>query len=595
MFAARLLTAICAVLTGASALGQQTLTLTNPMPGCGVGGAPAVIEFNGDIRIAAGGVTLKCNTTIIAKGGDIYIDNPVFGYTPHTEPRPDGQDGFSSYSLTLITRCGPRAISADPIDPVMPGPPLPLLDIAGIGEPVPADGGNDLIAAPRQYCGSIHLLSPVWLAGEYGTDGRQAESAGTGYAGGNGGNGGAFTAESAKDINASSIIDTSGGQGGSGGMGGPLNGCNGGAGQGNGGWGAAGGNAGPVTLKHGAGSTNTAVIRIGSGLYRYIVARGGNSGNGGVATLGAQGGCGGVAGAGGSAANGGSGGAVMVEGFRVESGAHPDYFVIDSGGGRGGSAGPGSGAAWCAPQFTTGGDGDPNDPSDPEEPEEPFCYLPVHGGPAGDAGSGGNAGAILVRGYGTPLGASDLGTLQGSLSTYASGGQGGQGASGGSAGGINCNGIFCCGSGGFSQAGAPGGNGANTTYNGTRVYLSAFAVAIGGNGGSGTPGSCGTCGPCDCEQGGVGGPGGNGGNLFLIGNDPLGTWVTYALWGGCGGAGGMGYPGAPCAMGGLHGQAGSVSNSMVPPATVAPYGAPCDGTRGPYGPGMTCDGDPIPC
>lgn len=551
MLIARWAAAACIGIAASVGSAQVTQKLTNPMPSCPQGQTEVTMTFSGvDLHVTGGGVTLRCNTTIIVTGGDIYIDAPIYGMTPNSDPRPQGQDGNSSYNLTLITRCGPR-----------------------LAEPGPRN-----TVAPRGYCGSIYIVAPVDLHGESGVDGQAGESAGDGYAGGDGGSGGNFTAESIKDINAYAIINTSGGNGGNGGPAGTAAGCD-ASGNAFGGWGSGGGKAGSVTLRNATGAVNTSTIRIGSGQNVYISAIGGSSGSGGAGASGEQHGCGGTAGSGGSAADGGSGGTVSITGLRVESYASNEYRVVYTNGGAGGNAGPGGSGGSCAINFLGG-----------------ECGPPVNGGPAGNAGAGGAGGPITVYAYGTPLNGSDPGTLYGSFSCDAGGGQGGGGASGGNGGvyGEDCE-EQCCGSGGFSQAGDSGGNGGLVNLSGTRVNLSALVFSRGGNGGWGTHGSCGGCGPCDCEQGGLGGAGGAGGNLVTQGNNPFGSWVWYDLTGGCGGGGGAGGPGAPCAPGGGHGVSGTFSDGLNPVSTSTNIGTPCSGSHGPDGNGMTCEGEPIPC
>jgi hypothetical protein len=74
--------------------------------------------------------------------------------------------------------------------------------------------------------------------------------------------------------------------------------------------------------------------------------------------------------------------------------------------------------------------------------------------------------------------------------------------------------------------------------------------------------------------------------------------VSYALWGGCGGAGGGGViavPSAPCAPGGAHGSNGLFTDLCLPLSLSLPFDSPCSGTRGPEGPGQTCNGEPYSC
>lgn len=550
---------ICAVGAATQTLHAQTAELSGDLPGCSAGTSSVTLTYSGvDVRVLPVGARLNCNTTIIVKGGDFIADGQIDGLKPSGLPRPDGHDGKKSYSLSIVTQCGRRElVDVFPID----------RGRGATSRDDVIDAGNGTITpVTRTYCGNIHINARVNLAGEYGTAGRDADSAGTGFAGGNGGSGGNFSATGVNDININALVDTSGGAGGNGGNGGPDTSCE-ASGQGNGGWGSSGGAAGSISLKH-SGAPNTAVIRIGSGINRGLVAVGGSAGNGGYGTPGAQHGCGATAGVGGSAANGQPGGKVSISGYRVESSVGYYYGypipVISNSGGYAGHAGRGSsgGSVLCFRGLSARG---------------PNCPPPVNGGAAGNAGSGGAAGGTTIKAGGTPLGANDLGTLQGSVYIVSLGGGGGIGNSGGNGGAQvdnDCD-LLCCGSGGFSQAGDFGGAGGIVAISATRIALSVTADLVGGSGGSGTHGSTGGCGPCDGEQGGLGGAGGAGGSLSFAGPDPFAqSALFYNIFGGNGGNGGQAGPGGPAAPGGAAGSPGTVTNTAVPPAPEYPYGYP---------------------
>jgi hypothetical protein len=557
----RLLAAAFAFATPLLAQGITVILTDANFPAC-QNGQPVVLAYSGVDVDVQGPVHLRCDTVIQVTGGDLTISGHILGHLDTPPNRPPGTSGNPSYSLTLITKCGPRL---------------------AIGTPPPND--DDPTDQPpttgaRAYCGNISIsglpFGGIELIGEDGVGGAPGDGAGTGFPGGNGGNGGKFKVEGVHNISFGHVA-TTGGNSGAGGPGGL--GCD-PQGEANGGEGGVPGDAGTVNVSH-VGAVAHSLISMGVGAVNTT---GGSAGKAGDAGPGSPGGCGATGGSGGSAFDGGAGGSVSVTGLRVSIwGTSCSEAIFTNGGyGAGGGAGGGGGGSNCSFLLL-----------DP-------CIPPVNGGPASASHKGGPAGSITVASTEGSSGPNDPGSLTGMLTFYAVGGVGGDGASGGNGGEFvnpsTCLPI-CQGSGGETTDGSQGGHGGTVTISSPWFSYTACLDVSGGWGGIGTQGSSGHR-HQGCNVGGQGGNGGAGGDpgLVVFTGTQATNGFTYAMIVNHSGNGGSG--GDAGCNGYLHGTgAGCNGPGQVVVNTVPPFSyvlsSCCSGLPSVCAPGS--DGQDCPC